>query len=291
MQQKQRHEDLKEQRIADKIPCRESAGERVAEDVENSIEEAQEEVAAARRPWYQTRRWGLILLAVYGILLALFTLLAVWVAYNPVLAIDVTITRAFQENQSPWLRYTMIAASFIGNVSALSLGLIILTAVLFWIVDLRLEAIIVVVVSATSALLNWLIKLVVARPRPSASLVEIIQATSGQSFPSGHVMSYVAFWGLLFSLGVILFRGKHWWRTALLIISALFVVLVGPSRIYLGDHWATDVLGAYLIGGLLLSLSLWIYLNLRGRGVLAPTGKRARRFHQKYVRRPASGRP
>jgi len=291
MQQKQRHEDLKEQRIADKIPCRESAGERVAEDVENSIEEAQEEVAAARRPWYQTRRWGLILLAVYGILLALFTLLAVWVAYNPVLAIDVTITRAFQENQSPWLRYTMIAASFIGNVSALSLGLIVLAAVLFWMVDLRLEAIMVVVVSATSALLNWLIKLVVARPRPSASLVEIIQATSGQSFPSGHVMSYVAFWGLLFSLGVILFRGKHWWRTALLIISALFVVLVGPSRIYLGDHWATDVLGAYLIGGLLLSLSLWIYLNLRGRGVLAPTGKRARRFHQKYVRRPASGRP
>ena len=286
MQQHQGDEDLKEQRIADKTPGRQSAGERVAEDAENSIGEAQEEVAAARRPWYQTRRWGLILLAVYGILLALFTLLAVWVAYNPVLAIDVTITRAFQENQSPWLRYTMIAASFIGNVSALSLGLIILAAVLFWMVDLRLEAIMVVVVSATSALLNWLIKLVVARPRPSASLVEIIQATSGQSFPSGHVMSYVAFWGLLFSLGVILFRGKHWWRTALLIISALLVVLVGPSRIYLGDHWATDVLGAYLIGGLLLSLSLWIYLNLRGRGVLAPTGKRARRFHQKYVRRP-----
>lgn len=291
MQQKQRDKDWKEQQTENKIPGRESAGERIAEDTENVIEEAQEEVAAARRPWYQTRRWGLTLLAVYGVLLALFALLAVWVAYHPVLAIDVTITRAFQENQSPWLRYTMIAASYVGNVSALSLGLIVLAAVLFWMVDLRLEAIMVVVVSAVSALLNWLIKLVVARPRPAASLVEIIQATSGQSFPSGHVMSYIAFWGLLFSLGVILFTGKRWWRIALLIISALFVALVGPSRIYLGDHWATDVLGAYLIGGLLLSLSLWIYLNLRGRGVLAPTGKWARRFHQKYVRRPASGRP
>jgi membrane-associated phospholipid phosphatase len=287
MQQKQRDEDRREQQTENKIPSRESVGKRIEEDAENIIEEAQEEVAAARRPWYQARRWGLILLVVYGIMLALSALLAVWVAYHPVLAIDVTITRAFQENQSPWLRYTMIAASYIGNVTALSLGLIVLAAVLFWLVDLRLEAIMVVVVSATSALLNWLIKLVVARPRPSASLVDIIQATSGQSFPSGHVMSYVAFWGLLFSLGVILFRGKHWWRTALLIISALFVALVGPSRIYLGDHWASDVLGAYLIGGLLLSLSLWIYLNLRGRGVLAPTGKRARRFHQKYVRRPA----
>ncbi len=287
MQQKQRDEDRKEQQTEDRIPSRESVGKRIEEDAENIIEEAQKEVAAARRPWYQARRWGLILLVVYGIMLALSALLAVWVAYHPVLAIDVTITRAFQENQSPWLRYTMIAASYIGNVTALSLGLIVLAAVLFWIVDLRLEAIMVAVVSATSALLNWLIKLAVARPRPAASLVDIIQATSGQSFPSGHVMSYVAFWGLLFSLGVILFRGKHWWRTALLIISALFVALVGPSRIYLGDHWASDVLGAYLIGGLLLSLSLWIYLNLRGRGVLAPTGKRARRFHQKYVRRPA----
>src|SRR5260370_21512544 len=134
-------------------------------------EEEQEEVSSVRMPCYQTRRWGLILLAVYGILVGLVTGVAVWVAYNPVLGIDVTITRAFQENQSPWLRYTMIAASFIGNVSALSLGLIVLAAVLFWMVDLRLEAIMVVVVSATSALLNWLIKLVFARPRPSPSLV------------------------------------------------------------------------------------------------------------------------
>lgn len=287
MQQKQRDEDRKEQQAENKIPRRESFGERIEEDAENIVEEAQEEVTAARRPWYQTRRWGLILLAVYGVLLALFALLATWVAYHPVLAIDVTITRDFQADQSSWLRYMMIAVSYIGNTTALSLGLIALATVLFWVVDLRLEAIMVVVVSAISSLLSALIKLVVARPRPSASLVEVIQAATGKSFPSGHVMSYVAFWGLLFSLGVILFTGNRWWRTALLIISALFVVLVGPSRIYLGDHWATDVLGAYLISGLLLSLSLWIYLLLRGKGVLAPTGKRARHFHQKYVKRPA----
>jgi membrane-associated phospholipid phosphatase len=287
MQQKQQDENQKERRNKGNIPAREPLGERIEEDVEHIVEEAQEEVATAVKPWYQTRKWGFILLTIDAILLALFAFLAIWVAYHPVLAVDVTITRDFQANQSPWLRDTMLAVSYIGNVMALSAGLVVLTAILFWILDLRLEAILIVVVSATSAILNSLIKLIVARPRPSASLVEIIQASSGNSFPSGHVMSYVAFWGLLFSFGIILFRGKHWWRTALLIISALFVVLVGPSRIYLGDHWASDVLGAYLLGFILLAMSLWLYLYLRGRGVLAPRGKRARQFHRKYVRRPA----
>ena len=286
MNQKQPDESQKERRNKGNVPAREPLGERIEEDVEHIVEEAQEDVAAARKPWYQTRKWGFILLTIDVILLALFALLAIWVAYHPVLAFDVTITRDFQANQSPWLRDTMLAVSYIGDVTVLAIGLIALAAILLWILDLRLEALMVIAVSATSAILYSLIKLIVARPRPSASLVEIIQAASGQSFPSGHVMSYVAFWGLLFSFGVILFRGKHWWRTALLIISALFVVLVGPSRIYLGDHWASDVLGAYLLGGIWLAMSLWLYLYVKGRGVLAPRGKRARHFHRKYVRRP-----
>ena len=284
MLQKQNNRDQKKQNTRGDTRNRESIGEKIGEEAEEVVKEAHQEVAAARRPWYQTVKWGRILIVVNAILLVFFGLLAWWVFYHPVLAIDVTITRGFQENQSPWLRYTMIAVSYIGNNLALSFGLIVLVTVLLWIIDLRLEALMVAVVSAVSAILNSLLKNIVARPRPTSNLVDIIQQAGGSGFPSGHVMSYIAFWGLLFSFGIILFKGHHWWRTALLIISGLFVVLVGPSRIYLGDHWASDVLGAYLIGVVLLSISLWVYLVLKERGVLAPRGTRAKHFHEKYLK-------
>jgi undecaprenyl-diphosphatase len=282
MQPKQRDQD--QENIEEKPSSSASPEGKIGEEIHEVVEEAREEVTEARRPWYQIVHWGRILIIVYVMLFVLFGLLSWWVYYHPVSAIDVTITRDFQKNQSPWLSNLMIAVSYIGNESLLSLGLIILAVVLLWIVDLRLEAIMVAAVSAVSAILNWLIKILVARPRPSASLVDVIQQASGNSFPSGHVMSYVAFWGLLFSFGLILFKGNHWWRTALLIVSGLFVVLVGPSRIYLGDHWATDVLGAYIISGLLLGVSLWIYLYLKGRGVLAPRDTWARPFREKYFK-------
>ncbi len=247
--------------------------EQLQENTRAVTQKAQQEVAAARIPWYRTIKRAQLLLTLYALLLALFTALAWWVHYHPVLPIDVAITREFQENQAPWLKYTMIAVSYIGEVPLLSIGIVLLTAAILWLVRLRLEAVMLVASCATSSLLNGLIKLIVARPRPTARLVEVIQAASGQSFPSGHVMQYVAFWGFLFSLAIILFKGKRWWRIALLIVSALFIILVGPSRIYLGDHWASDVLGGYLIGGVWLGLTLWIYLRLKAKGVLAPKSR------------------
>ncbi len=248
----------------------ESGKEPLKENMQNMMEQAQEEVARNREPWYRSSRRAQILVAIYITEFVLFTLLAVYVHFNPVLPVDVAITREFQENRTPFIQWTMIAVSYLGNQAVIFSVLIALTALAFWLLRLRLEALFIVGLSAVSSVLNVLLKLLVSRPRPSAQFVEIIQHATGQSFPSGHVMSYVAFWGLLFSLGLILFNRKRWWNYILLIVPGLFVVLVGPSRIYLGDHWASDVLGGYLIGGLLLGIALWLYLRLKERGVLTP---------------------
>jgi undecaprenyl-diphosphatase len=251
-----------------------STGEAVAKQV-------QQEVQTARRRWYHALRTTRFLLMIYLIMLGLFAGLAFWVHTHPVLAVDVWVTQEFQENQAPWLRTLMFAVSFLGSAAWLFTGLIILTVLAFWLVRLRLEALTIAFVCLTSSLLNLAIKLIIARPRPAAPLVSVLQHASGNSFPSGHVMSYMAYWGLLFTFSIVLFSSWRWWRVLLLIISGLFVVLVGPSRIYLGDHWASDVLGAYLIEGLWLWFCLWLYVKLAERGVFYSSRAPATRWSRK----------
>jgi membrane-associated phospholipid phosphatase len=243
-----------------------------------------EHVAVYNLETQQRRRKAVgCLLQVLALQLTLFGLLAWYVHIHPILPLDVAITHAFQQNQAPWLSIVMLAISYPGS-SALLPVLVILTTVVFWTRGVRLEAVFVAGLSIVSLLLNLLIKVQVGRPRPTGHLVHIIQTAIGYSFPSGHVMAYIAYWGLLFCFGIILFQGKHWWRTTLLTTSAAFVVLIGLSRIYLGDHWASDVIGAYLIGGVLWGLAVGLYLPLKGRGVLETPRARARMREKKALR-------
>ncbi|MBV9707322.1 MAG: phosphatase PAP2 family protein [Chloroflexi bacterium] len=239
--------------------------------VQSLVEATQQEASKARRPWYYVGHVARFLFIGYAIQILLFAALASWVHQNPVSPLDVTITRELQEHPASWVRVTMLVISYPGSSFVLPL-LVVTTVILFWVVRLRLEAVMIGSLSLVSAVLNALLKVLVARPRPDAHWVEVFQTATGNSFPSGHVMAYLAFWGLLFSFGILLFRGVRWWRITLLIVSALFVVLVGPSRVYLGDHWASDVLGSYLIGGVLLGVTLWLYLQLKQRGILTPKG-------------------
>jgi membrane-associated phospholipid phosphatase len=251
-------------------PGSEQVKDKVQANVQDVVEHVQQEVEESREPWYRASRRAQVLICIYIVEFVLFTLLAVYVHFNPILPVDVAITREFQEHQMPLLKGFMVAISYLGNQSLVFAALISLTVLFFWLVRLRLEAVLIASLSIVSDILNILIKVLVSRPRPTTQLVAVFQHATGQSFPSGHVMSYVAFWGLLFSFGLILFKRDRWWHYALLVIPAFFVVMVGPSRIYLGDHWASDVLGAYLLEGLLLGVALWIYLRLKEHRVLTP---------------------
>jgi len=267
--------------------------EQIQDNMQETVAKVQQEVSESREPWYMVSGRAQILIVVYLIIFAAFSALAWLVHVHPILSVDVVITKEFQENKNPILNGLMVAVSYLGNQPIIFFVLIALTALAFWVVRLRLEALFIIGLSVVSTPLNILLKYLVSRPRPTANLVDVFQKATGQSFPSGHVMSYVAFWGLIFSLGLILFRRNRWWHYVLLIIPAFFVVMVGPSRIYLGDHWASDVLGGYMFGGLLLGLALWLYKSLKDRGILTrPLRGRSQhlldhRSHHQGAHRPA----
>ncbi len=194
---------------------------------------------------------------------ALFAPLLWWGHKHPQPPIEVGITHIWQKKQSAFLHAATIVLSTISGSAVLLNILVVPTALVLWKRHLRLEAMMTLGISWTSALVRMVIKEVVDRPRPSPLLVHTTKRSRKTSFPSGHVASSLAFWGWLFTLGMLLMKENRRWQKGWLSLPLLFVVLVGPSRIYLGDHWLTDVVGGYLFGGGWLSLSLWLYLRLR----------------------------
>src|SRR4030095_6535129 len=88
-----------------------------------------------------------------------------------------------------------------------------------------------------------LIKLLVIRPRPSSDLVHVFSQLSTASFPSGHVLLATGFYGFLGFLMYTLLK-QSWYRVLGLCAVALIVILMGPSRIYLGQHWFTAAMGS-----------------------------------------------
>jgi len=106
------------------------------------------------------------------------------------------------------------------------------------------------------------------RARPSATLDGILVRGSvgGGSFPSGHVLTYTVIGGFLVYMAYTHIERPH---VRHLVTGALLllIALVGPSRIYLGAHWLTDVLGSYLLGSALLVGLLLVYRATSPGGV------------------------
>jgi membrane-associated phospholipid phosphatase len=222
-----------------------------------------------RSPRYGSLSRGQFLLLPSILQLALFASLAWWAHKHPVDARDVRITRALQKKRSSFLRNGVITITYISGSPAILRILTFPIAFVLWKLRLRLEAVMTVSIGMTSELLKSAVQVIVGRPRPSPLLVHVYTKSHGKSFPSGHVVSSISFWGWLMALGAILWPRKRGWQKALLGVPALFLGLIGPSRIYLGEHWASDVIGGYLFGGAWLGLSVQLYLKLRGQGVLA----------------------
>ena len=194
---------------------------------------------------------------------ALLIHLARWACQHRKPLREVVLTRILQKDQKSWKRTTVTILNTLTGSSAFLNVLIVPIAAIVWTRRMRGEALAMLSSCWSGALVRTMLKQVIDRPRPNRVLVNIKSQSRGKSFPSGHVASSVCLWGWVCALG---FLDKTQSKKRILLgIPAAFAVITGPARVYLGEHWPTDVLGGYLFGGGWLALSLSLYLQVRDR--------------------------
>lgn len=115
-----------------------------------------------------------------------------------------------------------------------------------------------ILVGAVITLVNSVLKLVINRPRPSADLVHVLSSGQGSGFPSGHAFFAIIILGLVAYFISINLKNRVLRMLVLVGLTAL-ILLIGTSRVYLGVHWPSDVIGGYLIGGVFLTALIWFH--------------------------------
>jgi membrane-associated phospholipid phosphatase len=131
-----------------------------------------------------------------------------------------------------------------------------------WLVRHRSEA--VWLLGAFLSQLNAAVKLAVDRPRPSAELVDVREVATGLSFPSGHAVTTVLLYGLLFYAAGQALRDRRL-RYPVQAVCVIIAVLTGLQRVEAGVHWPSDVLGGALLAGLILTLLIWSHRRFQAR--------------------------
>jgi Membrane-associated phospholipid phosphatase len=188
------------------------------------------------------------------IVLLIFGWIAQLVSGQRIAAFDRKVTDAVRSLHSDAMTMVMKAFTELGS-EFLVLLLIVAFAAILGFIGYRRELIFYLGVIGASALLNLLLKTMFQRARPDIN--RIIEA-SGFSFPSGHSMSAFTLYGI-----TIYFLWKHlryrWMRATVIVIGAVLIAMIGISRIYLGVHYPSDVIGGYLVSAAWLIMSIGLY--------------------------------
>ncbi|MGD9393777.1 MAG: phosphatase PAP2 family protein [Dehalococcoidia bacterium] len=139
-----------------------------------------------------------------------------------------------------------------------ALILAIAIALRLWLPSRWRAAIAIALTALGAALISWLMKLMVNRPRPDSELVQVMAGAFSTNFPSMHMACITVISGFLFYLAPRLVKSATviWLLRALLIALILFT---GVARLYLGTHWLSDAAGGIFLGGLVLYPAIVLY--------------------------------
>jgi undecaprenyl-diphosphatase len=192
-----------------------------------------------------SRIWPLIAGIVCALLAVLaFTWYASEVAEGELLAFDSSVREFVHSFASRRLTDVMTAVSYMGKVGTLVILGTVVTAVMLYLRAFRSTAIFLITM-AGEIMLEVTLKATYQRARPKPFFD--LPPPESFSFPSGHALGSLCFYGILAWIVVRRIQDVRT-RTAIAVLTAVFVLMIGLSRVYLGVHYPSDVLAGFVVG-------------------------------------------
>jgi undecaprenyl-diphosphatase len=160
-------------------------------------------------------------------------------------AVDDAIVAWFHAQHQPWLDSLMLGITHAGDAEVL-VELALLAALGLVLARSMRSALCVLLIAGLAFGLTWGLKEVFHRPRPDAAFTLRAPRTS-YSFPSGHSLQSAAIYGVI-GLALARLARQRLARQALTLAALAPPLLIGVSRVYLGEHYLSDVLAGWAIG-------------------------------------------
>ena len=189
--------------------------------------------------------------------------IALYVRRGRTAELDLKITTAIQRRKHPLFRRAMLFASWAGFPPQSRCLPPLLAG--FWLLTGRPREALFQLAGWGTGGISGTVKQLMRRPRPHIDNCIVIPARiGGTSFPSGHVINYTGVYGTFGVLAASRIRQPVVRAVAFGAVGAK-LALVGPSRIYMGHHWFTDVVTSYLLGSSYVIVLSSIYRRVAGR--------------------------
>ncbi len=214
-------------------------------------------VAALR--WRRSSPGTAELLITSGALLAVLAAIVLGLAdgaseSNGLASIDPPVWQWMIDRRTPALTTIAIVVTTVGSTVAMTV--IAIATIVFLLIKRRFgDAVLVAVVAAGAGFLVTVGKATVGRVRPPAEFRLVTE--TNESFPSGHALASAAILGVVLVVLLPSISSRAW-RIGVLVGVGLFALCIGLSRLYLGVHWATDVIGGWVTGLAWLALCLTV---------------------------------
>ena len=186
---------------------------------------------------------------------------------------DSRITAYVTSFRTPWLTEAFEFVTNIGDLYGYLIMVGIVTALLYWHFKNWRFAIETGIVLIFASLSNVALKRVINRARPDA---EHLVSVETLSYPSGHAMSAMAFYGFLIYV-VYNVKVKKWVKGVLIFFLVFLILSIGISRIYLGVHYPSDIAGGFIAG------FIWVIFSIILFHIIDLITKRRRKARKKIM--------